>query len=165
ATRTGRFRAAVARAGVPDQIADYDRLEGGTPGFSVGSVTGEQTFGGTLWQNPDAYVKNSSILYFDKITTPLMIVQGLGDNNVSYIQSEEAFSALQRLGKETVLVEYKGEDHVEAAWAYENQVDYIERVLSWFEERLLGQKPSGCSVAADPGACAAGNAALRSGGG
>jgi dipeptidyl aminopeptidase/acylaminoacyl peptidase len=135
-TRTPRFRAAVARAGVADWISDYGRLDGVVPGFSLGAARSEWNFGGTLWQKQDAYLKGSSLFDFDKITTPILIIQGQADTNVSATQSEEAFSALQRLGKDVTLVEYKGEDHVEAFWSYDNQIDYATRIIAWFQDRL-----------------------------
>jgi len=133
---TTAFATGVARAGVVDTISDYGRLFTPTPSYNIGAVRGEQMFGGTLWEEPKLYSDASPILKFDHVQAPLLIIQGTGDGNVSATQSEQAFAALQRLGKDVELVEYKDEDHVEGLWSYENQLDYIERVISWFEAHL-----------------------------
>jgi len=50
--------------------------------------------------------------------------------------SGEIFVGLRRLGKETVLALYEGEDHWEGNWSYSNQLDYSQRILNWFDTHL-----------------------------
>ena len=42
--------------------------------------------------------------------------------------------ALRRLGKEVVYARYEGEGH--GVVRYANQVDYLNRMLTWFDKHL-----------------------------
>ena len=48
--------------------------------------------------------------------------------------AEEVFVDLRRLGKEVVLARYEGEGH--SLESYPNQVDYVNRMLAWFDQHL-----------------------------
>jgi dipeptidyl aminopeptidase/acylaminoacyl peptidase len=75
-------------------------------------------------------------LYLDRVRTPLLIVHGEEDTGVAPFLADEVFVGLRRLGKEVVYARYAGEEHWEGSWRYADQVDYLTRVLAWFDRHL-----------------------------
>ncbi|MEI4920162.1 prolyl oligopeptidase family serine peptidase, partial [Klebsiella pneumoniae] len=95
---------------------------------------GQARMGSTLWEDPQRYIRNSPLFQFDKIETPLLIVQGTLD----HLCNDEAgpmYSSLRRLKKEVELVIYD-EDYFQGTWSRENLNDYYCRVFEWFERYL-----------------------------
>ncbi len=92
---------------------------------------------GTPWQLRDKYIENSPYFYLDEVTSPLLIVHGAEDTTISSFLADELFVALRRLGKHVEYAKYMGEGHSAIYWKYANQVDYCNRMLSWFD-RYLG---------------------------
>ena len=90
--------------------------------------------GGTLWEYRDRYIENSPIFYFDKVQTPILIIHGSRDIGVPLFLAEEIFVTLRRLGKEVELAKYEGEAHNIVGHA--NRLDYLERMLNWFDSKL-----------------------------
>ncbi|MDR5795083.1 prolyl oligopeptidase family serine peptidase [Caballeronia sp. LZ008] len=80
------------------------------------------------WQDPASYMRNSPILFADKIEAPLLLMHGDLDY-VSIAQSEAMFVALSRQGKPVEFVRYWGEDHVYASPA--NIRDAFGRIVAW----------------------------------
>src|SRR5439155_19344117 len=66
----------------------------------------QDRIGATLWQQPQKYVQHSSVMFADRITTPLMPITAQQDSNVPADNTRERYYALRRLGKEGVLVNY-----------------------------------------------------------
>lgn len=50
--------------------------------------------------------------------------------------ADEIFVDLRRLGKKVVYARYDGEQHTEGGWGYANQVDYLNRIINWFDSYL-----------------------------
>jgi dipeptidyl aminopeptidase/acylaminoacyl peptidase len=48
-------------------------------------------------------------------------------------RSDEVFVSLRFLGKEVEYARYKGESHGTVEWTFANQVDYLNRVIAWFD--------------------------------
>lgn len=97
--------------------------------------------GGSLWEKPQRYVKNSSIFYLDKVTTPVLLFTGQKDSQVPHEpheQSVEFFCALRRLDKPAWMLQYdvKGNGHV--IWDEKNQLDYTIRMQQFFDHYLKG---------------------------
>ena len=135
-TLTTRFRAAVMRAGLGDFVSFYGEL--GRDGTHYGLGVAESAFGmGNPWDSRARYIENSPVFYLDRVQTPLLIVHGSNDDAVAVHLAEEVFVDLRRLGKEVVLARYEGEGH--SLESYANQLDYVNRMLAWFGDRL--QKP------------------------
>jgi dipeptidyl aminopeptidase/acylaminoacyl peptidase len=133
-TQTTRFKAAVMVSGSGDLIASYGQL--GKGGTSSGLTQAERQIGGTIWDERLRYIENSPIFYLDRVETPLLIVHGGLDNGVSPFVAGEVFVGLNRLDKEVVYAEYDGEEHGLGNWSYANQVDYLQRIISWFDQFL-----------------------------
>jgi dipeptidyl aminopeptidase/acylaminoacyl peptidase len=136
-TQSTRFKAAVSSAGPANLVAMYGQMGADGGAFGIGwSETGQGLMGGTPWQYRDRYVENSPITYLDRVTTPLLIVQGGIDHTVPPWQSDAVFVGLRRLGKEVAYARYDGEDHWEGTWSPANATDYWKRVISWFDDHL-----------------------------
>jgi dipeptidyl aminopeptidase/acylaminoacyl peptidase len=111
-TRTHRFAAAEAGAPVANMTSAYGGIRWET-GISrqFQYERSQSRIGATLWQHPEAYIRNSPLFMADKVTTPLLMMANDADGAVPWYQGIEYFSALRRLGKKTWLVEYNGEGH------------------------------------------------------
>jgi dipeptidyl aminopeptidase/acylaminoacyl peptidase len=132
--QTDRFKAAVDRMGPGNLISQYTQMS--ETGASV--YTGEmvQRTGGSLWEKRDKFIENSPIFFFDRVKTPLLIIQGTADRQVMAARSDEVFISLRFLGKEVEYARYAGESHGVADWGFANQVDYLNRVIAWFDRWL-----------------------------
>lgn len=142
-TQSAIFKAAVASAAAGDLIGMYGHLSASGDSFGVGwCEEGQGLMGGTPWQYRQRYIDNSPFFFLDKIETPLLLIHGGSDETVPPYLSGEIFVGLRRLGKETMLALYEGEDHWEGNWSYPNQVDYLHRVLTWFDIHLAKSNAS-----------------------
>ncbi len=69
--------------------------------------------------------------------TPTLIFHGEDDHRCPIGQSEQMFVALTKAGCETEYVRYPGASHMFfAAGRPEQRVDWLRRVLAWFEKHL-----------------------------
>jgi dipeptidyl aminopeptidase/acylaminoacyl peptidase len=132
-TRSDRFKAAVAIAGISDWVSFS-----GYPGDFMrrSHEQGQGRLGGPLWDDPRRYSENSPVFHLDKVATPLLIIHGMEDLGVPFQQAEAMYYGLRRLRKTATLVAYPGEDHLH--WNTQRAVlrDMWNRILSWFELHL-----------------------------
>ena len=142
-TQTGRFRAAVAQAGMSDLVSQWGTFSVGRRTFPDQDLATPYAAGWTEdlqgdmrappWADPARYVSNSPLFHADQITTPLMLVHGDLDQ-FSIGQAEEMFSALARQDKDAILITYFGEKHLYASpgtWR-----DLYARLFGWFDGHL-----------------------------
>jgi len=132
--QTNRFKAAVDRMGPGNLISQY--LQMSETGASVYTAEMVQRTGGSLWEKRDKFIENSPIFFFDKVQTPILIIQGTADQQAHTARSDEVFVSLRFLGKEVEYARYEGEGHGVADWKFANQVDYLNRVIAWFDRWL-----------------------------
>jgi dipeptidyl aminopeptidase/acylaminoacyl peptidase len=92
--------------------------------------------GGSPWERRNQYIENSPFFYLDRVRTPLLLVQGADDNATRSTETDLIFVSLRRLGQEVEYAKYEGEGHSETEWKYVNQVDYLNRMLEWFDSKL-----------------------------
>ena len=136
-SETTRFRAAVDSGGFGDLPAYYGEMDASGAAFGTGVLeNGIASMGGTLWKFRERYVENSPVFYLDRVGTPLLIVHGATDTAVDPYLAEEIFVDLRRLGKRVEYARYEGEGHSPSYWGYSNQLDYCDRVISWFDKWL-----------------------------
>jgi dipeptidyl aminopeptidase/acylaminoacyl peptidase len=141
-TQTTDFKAAVAIAGPVELISLYGEFPANRYGAhpheqlfgAVGLEGGWAALGGTPWTNVDSYVKNSPFYLLDRVTTPTLILHGDLDGAVPISQSEQAFTALYRLGKRARFVRYWGETHGFSSPA--NVRDVWREVFAWLDKNL-----------------------------
>ena len=93
-----------------------------------------------LWEDPQAYIRNSTVFAVDKLEIPLLLEEGADDGNVNPFQSQELYNFARRLGKNVVYLVYPGENHNLAQ--RNNQIDYRTRQLEWFDHYLKGNPPA-----------------------
>jgi dienelactone hydrolase len=136
-THTDTFAAAVAGAPITDLVSNY-----GSHHFSSGIAetdhieTGQQRMQVPLYEDVNAYVRNSAVFTVNTMTTPLLIEVGDSDGTVFWHQGIELYNAARRAKKDVVLLVYGGEDHGLRQKA--NQLDYHRRILEWFGHYLKG---------------------------
>jgi dipeptidyl aminopeptidase/acylaminoacyl peptidase len=141
-TQTPRFKAAVNIAGLTNLVSMYTdspRLGLRNMFFSE-STTGQFPMTGTLWQEPQKYVQNSPLFYFDRVTTPVLIISGSEDHNVIVGQQQEAFYALRRLGKTVDWVMYRDMGHCLPNVSEKVVEDFHSRIIGWFDKYVKNAK-------------------------
>ncbi len=125
------------RAGLGDLNGIYGLLSPrGSSTSTDWAETSQGRMGGTPWQVRERYLENSPIFYLDRVTTPLLIIHGEADTAVPSFLPDQVFVGLRRLGKRVEYARYAGEEHHETEWALSNQLDYLRRVVAWFDRYL-----------------------------
>jgi acylaminoacyl-peptidase len=91
----------------------------------------EWEFGGTPWDQPEAYERFNPRNYVGNWRTPMLVTQGERDYRVIGEQSLAAFNTLQRRGIESRLVWFPDENH----WILkpQNSVQWHEEVKRWLD--------------------------------
>jgi dipeptidyl aminopeptidase/acylaminoacyl peptidase len=131
-----QFKAAIDISGETNLVNAYAKT--GSAGGIGWVEEGQGRMGGSLWRYPDRFVKNSPVFQLDKVETPILIIQGGMDTDVDPIESNIAFESLRRLGKPATYVRYEVEEHSPLNWGHANQMDYIKRVIAWFDKYVKG---------------------------
>ena len=125
-TQTGRFRAAVAGAGIANWQSYY--------GQNLIDQWMIPYFGATVYDDPAAYARSSPICHVKQARTPTLIFAGERDKACPAAQSHEFWHALKALGVETKLVIYADEGHGLRQPAHLE--DLLKRMTCWFNEHL-----------------------------
>jgi acetyl esterase/lipase len=141
-SQTHRFRTAVAMSAPSELAAWYGAYDviARSDSFPVPLPSGQYLLeGGQFhletqpWTNPDRYVRNSPLLHFGTIDTPLMVVHGDLDF-IPIDQSENVVTALRRRGVPVRFARFWGEGHtiestpnVRALWA--STFDWLDHWL------------------------------------
>lgn len=134
----GTFAATIAGAPLTDLISFYGYTSGNSGLGETGHFeTGQERMQVSLWEDPQAYIRNSTVFALDSLKTPLLLEEGDADGNVNPFQSQEVYNFGRRLGKNIVYLVYEGENHNVAR--PESQADYTKRQLEWFGHYLKGE--------------------------
>lgn len=140
ATHTqGLLATAIAGAAITDLVSNY-----GNGHWSSGIAetdhieTGQQRMEVPLYDDLQAYIRNSAVFNVANMTVPLLLEVGNQDGTVFYHQGVELYNIARRAKKEVVMIEYNGEDH--GLSQYKDQKDYQQRILQWFGHYLKGEK-------------------------
>jgi dienelactone hydrolase len=136
ATHTSNFfAAAVAGAPITDLVSNYGNHHWSSGIAETDHIeTGQQRMQVPLYEDLQAYIRNSAVFGVQNMTTPLLIEVGDKDGTVFYHQGVELYNIARRAGKNVVLIEYSGEDHGLRKKA--NQIDYQHRIFAWFGHYL-----------------------------
>ena len=128
------FAAACSMYGIADQATYWGQ---GTWGWTYGDMANA---GAVPWRDAGFLERASPLFQADRIETPLLLLHGEADRNVTPGQSVEMFTALQTLGRTVELVTFPGEDHgIGGTWA--NYVGHRTMMLEWFD-RWLRDRPA-----------------------
>jgi len=135
ATHTHIFAASVAGAPITDLVSNYGNHHWSNGIAETDHIeTGQQRMAVPLYEDLNAYIRNSAVFAVSTMTTPLMIEVGDADGTVFYHQGVELYNIARRARKNVVLLVYQGEDHGLRKKA--DQVDYQHRILAWFGHYL-----------------------------
>ena len=134
----GVFAATIAGAPLTDLVSFYGYTSGNSGLPETGHFeTGQERMQVSLWEDPQAYIRNSTVFAMDSLQTPLLLEEGDIDGNVNPFQSQEVYNFGRRLGKNVVYLVYEQENHGVAR--PESQADYARRQLEWFAHYLKGE--------------------------
>jgi dienelactone hydrolase len=137
-TQTNMFKAAAAGAPLTNMISMYDLIYWNSGGGNMSIFEASQgRFRGAPWENWDSYERNSPVYHVKNVNTPLLLLHNDKDGAVDFTQGVEYYSALRRLKKPVVLVQYKGENH--GLSKLENRKDYSVRMMEFFNHHLKGE--------------------------
>jgi dipeptidyl aminopeptidase/acylaminoacyl peptidase len=125
-TQTGRFRAAVAGAGISNwkSYTGQNSIEQWMKPF----------FGANVYDDPAVYAKSSPIEFIKNVKTPTLVIAGERDAECPAPQSFEFWRALKTLHVPTQLVVYEGEGH--HFNRPQHRVDQMRRTIEWFREYM-----------------------------
>lgn len=136
-TQTNMFKAAAAGAPLTNMISMYDLIYWNSGGGNMSIFEASQgRFTGAPWENWEAYERNSPVYHVKNVTTPLLLLHNDKDGAVDFTQGIEYYSALRRLKKPVIMVQYKGENH--GLGKLENRKDYSVRMMEFFDHHLKG---------------------------
>jgi dipeptidyl aminopeptidase/acylaminoacyl peptidase len=138
--QTRRFKAAIEMDGMADLIGLYGEMDEAGTTYGTSLEHGQDAMGGTPWEFRERYLENSPYFYLDRIETPVLIVHGSQDSAVAPFLGDQIFAALRRLGKDAEYAKYRGEGHSQLYWSYANQVDFCNRMITWFDKHLRASK-------------------------
>jgi len=140
-THSHLFACAVSTSGMSDLVSIYGSvlIFGGGWNRQAQCETGRERIGATLWQRPDLYLVNSPVLLANKITTPVLMMANIKDDDVPYEQGFEFFTALRRLGKKAWMLQYNNGSHLVHDKA--DQKDITIRTKQFFDHYLKETPP------------------------
>lgn len=125
-----RFAAGVMFVGISDKVSKVGTTDIPDEEYQVHALK-------RPWEDWDFLLQRSPIRYAGNCRTPLLILHGKDDPRVNPGQSRELYRHLKLHGQAPVrLVLYPGEGHGNRKAAA--QLDYILRMLQWFEHYLQG---------------------------
>lgn len=140
ATHTqGLLATAIAGAAITNLVSNY-----GNGHWSSGIAetdhieTGQQRMEVPLYEDLQAYIRNSAVFNVANMTVPLLLEVGNQDGTVFWHQGVELYNIARRAKKNVVMIEYNNEDH--GLSQYKDQKDYQQRILQWFGHYLKGEK-------------------------
>ena len=98
----------------------------------------EWEHGGTPWEQHMGYAKHNPVDHVAKWKTPMLVVHGAKDYRVVETQGIATFTALQRRGIPSKLLEFPDENH----WVLkpQNSVLWHETVLGWLDQWTAAKK-------------------------
>ena len=137
-TKTSAFKAAAVGAPVANMISAYGNLRTDIGESRQWIYEKHQSrLGKSLWDDKEAYIRNSPLFGVPQIKTPLLIMHNEADGMVPFSQSVELFTAMKRNGKKVWLLNYQQENHV--IMNMNNRKDFSKRLFQFFEHYLKGQ--------------------------
>ena len=138
ATHTDTFAAAVAGAAITNLVSNYGNHHW-TSGIAETDhiETGQQRMEVALYEDLQAYIRNSAVFNVHNMKTALLLEVGDNDGTVHWHQGVEMYNIARRAKKDVVMLAYGGEDHGLRRKA--NQIDYQKRIHEWFAHYLKNE--------------------------
>jgi len=127
-TKTNIFATAISHAGI-SALSSY--WGDGYWGYEYSGVATADTY---PWNNPKFYTEHSPLFNANKITTPLLLIQGEVDTNVPVGESTQMFTALKILGKPVSMIRIKNENHIISDYQHRRTWEYS--IMAWMAKYL-----------------------------
>lgn len=138
ATHSDLFAAAVAGAPITDLVSNYGNHHWSSGIAETDHIeTGQQRMEVPIYEDLQAYIRNSAVFNVQNMKVPLLIEVGDADGTVFFHQGVELYNIARRARKNVVLLVYGAEDHGLRKKA--DQIDYQHRILAWFGHYLKGE--------------------------
>jgi dipeptidyl aminopeptidase/acylaminoacyl peptidase len=138
ATHSDLFAAAVAGAAITNLVSNYGNHHWRSGIAETDHIeTGQQRMEVPLYEDLQAYIRNSAVFNVHNMKTPLLLEVGDNDGTVHWHQGVELYNIARRAKKDVVMLVYGGEDHGLRRKA--NQIDYHRRIHEWFGHYLKGE--------------------------
>jgi dipeptidyl aminopeptidase/acylaminoacyl peptidase len=136
-TQTNMFAAGVAGGPLTNLASSYGEIYWNTGGPETNHAeVGQERMEVPLYEDPQAYIRNSAVYFAHKLSAPLLLSVGDHDGASDWHQDIELYNSARRAGKPVVMLVYEGENHAVAQKA--NQLDYHRRINAWFDHYLKG---------------------------
>jgi dipeptidyl aminopeptidase/acylaminoacyl peptidase len=136
-SHTNIFRVAFSGAGMSERISDYAYSDDHRRGTSLMAL--ESTYGGSLAQVPELYIKEASLLAANNVTTPLLLKNNKDDDAVPFYQGLQFYRTLRRLKKKVWMIQY---DHGGHGISLGKDLDDMNLRISQFFDYYLKDKPA-----------------------
>ncbi|HEY0875098.1 MAG TPA: prolyl oligopeptidase family serine peptidase [Vicinamibacterales bacterium] len=138
ATHSNTFAAAVAGAAITNLVSNYGNHHWSSGIAETDHIeTGQQRMEVPIYEDLQAYIRNSPVFNVHNMKTPLLLEVGDNDGTVHWHQGVELYNIARRAKKDVVMLAYGGEDHGLRRRA--NQIDYQKRIHQWFAHYLKGE--------------------------
>ena len=122
---TDRFAAAAVRCPVTNWLSFLGHTD--VPFFTA------NFFDAPFWENPEPWLKQSSLMYVGKVKTPTLLMTGVLDMRTPMSQTEEYYTALKMRGVPAKLLRFEGEYHGTGSKP-SNYMRTILYMLDWYKE-------------------------------
>jgi dipeptidyl aminopeptidase/acylaminoacyl peptidase len=127
---TGRFKAAVTMRCVSNAAVFFGTSD-------AGWWLAVDEFGATPWEDLGKLMEHSPITYVANIHTPLLILHSDNDLRCPISESEQMFTALKYLGRETKFVKFEGQSHDLSRNGHpRSRVIRYREILDWFDRYI-----------------------------
>jgi dipeptidyl aminopeptidase/acylaminoacyl peptidase len=129
---TDRFKAAVSQRSIADWAGWWYGADMIAPSW----------FRGAPWEFEADFKERSPITYVNKVTTPLMLIEGESDwRTPPAYGGEQMFRALKYLNKTAVMVRFPGETHeLSRSGKPVHRVERLRHIVAWFDKYSQGQE-------------------------
>jgi dipeptidyl aminopeptidase/acylaminoacyl peptidase len=132
-TQTSRYRAAVSQRSLADWGAFWYATD-----FTLFTPFWFRKY---PFQDPEEYRQRSPLTYVERITTPLMLIEGERDlRSPTDTGGGMMFRALKALHKPAVMVLFPDETHeLSRSGKPSHRIERLRHILNWFDKHLLGR--------------------------
>jgi dienelactone hydrolase len=137
-THSDLFAAGVAGGPLTNLASSYGEIYWNSGGPETNHVeVGQERMEVPLYEDPQAFIRNSAVYFANKLKAPLLLSVGDHDGASDWHQDIELYNSARRAGKTCVMLVYVGENHSVAQKA--NQLDYHRRINEWFDHYIKGE--------------------------
>lgn len=128
--KTNFFKCAISMRGISSWISMYGTSD-------IGYLFAEDQAKGTIWNNLDKVIKNSPIVYANKIKTPTLFMHSDKDYRCHYVESLQMYTALKKHNVKTKFVLFKNENHnLSRSGKPLNRVLRLKLIAEWLKENM-----------------------------